>query len=764
MQKIHLAWILVSAMFMASCGGGGDGGSDDTPPASKVAIHATEAQHAALAGQAVSISLADAVQASDGSALRLVALQGLADQPGCGSSSFAGLEIQLSEESQAGSCVYQYTVQARDGTRESAVARVVLKGEADMESYQLAPITVSVTKGESIEITPALPEGYELDELLVVLGSGLAHVADGKIHYKGGVIGVAQVLYQAVQQPEVGCEPDETNACATKVKLGSVNIAISGESMLTSLGARNFLGNEYAHDKLGNDKPLIYPGETVTIDVIDGNPGLWGRGAHLHDVNVNSNQGKVSVVPVDTLEHTELSFSAAAPGEYDIAYTVTDHKYGFSSAVIRVNVGNYYDTLSLTLGERGLTFLPPLTVKQVEESGFLYQDCVKDGGAYESKDGNDYCVARFNYAQAERLCHARGGRLPSIDEFTTLFINRATVDYDSWPQRSGYLTAPQTPFSGTEGVSQYDWSTGGVSKLSSAELENGHYYVTCLKEAGRTAEDLIYEINWLSEQPVNGTFYFDIKYRWRDWESSRPSEAYTGSVASVVVNGDLAAYVTSSDSPANGRFMLKAGNKAGEGSIRLTLTDTTSELYGFEIVQYLDIYHELSLINGVKTYNYSSVPLRKQYFKPSDKIYMTGGTLNHDNMENEHSGNPTFIETIGVSQAERLGGGESFWSDYKKEYVPLDNIRAIVVSSCELQWWWSITNNDPSTVINRVEFLKKNGDYYVSGQFNDCESRLSVSKSIVAGSGRTLKIMSFNAYSNHTNTAINGIDIYAREE
>ena len=124
MQKIHLAWILVSAMFMASCGGG-DGGSDDTPPARKVAIHAAEAQHAALAGQAVSISLADAVQAIDGSALRLVALQALADQPGCGSSTFAGLEILLSDESQAGSCVYQYTVQARDGiSRERLLAMV----------------------------------------------------------------------------------------------------------------------------------------------------------------------------------------------------------------------------------------------------------------------------------------------------------------------------------------------------------------------------------------------------------------------------------------------------------------------------------------------------------------------------------------------------------------------------------------------------------------------------------------------------------------
>lgn len=750
MQKIHLAWILVSAMFMASCGGGGDGGSDDTPPARKVAIHAAEAQHAALAGQAVSISLADAVQASDGSALRLVALQALADQPGCGSSTFAGLEILLSDESQAGSCVYQYTVQARDGTRESAVARVVLKGEADMESYQLAPITVSVTQEKSIEIAPALPEGYGLDDLLVVLGSGLAHVADGKIHYKGGVIGVAQVLYQAVQQPEVGCEPDETNACATKVKLGSVNIAISGDSILTSLGARNFLGNDYASSHTQGPKSHIHPGERVTIDVMKGNADQKWNEVHLHDASVNSTQSEVSIVPAsDGVSHTRLSFLATAPGEHYIAYTVTDHHYGFSSAVIRVNVSNYYDTLSLTLGERGLTFLPPLTVKQVEESGFLYQDCDKDGGAYESKDGNDYCVARFNYAQAERLCHARGGRLPSIEEFTTLFINRGSVDYGSWPQRSGYLTAPKTPFSGTEGVSQYDWSTGGVNTLPSTEVENGHYYVTCLKEAGRTAEDLIYEINWLSEQPVDGTFYFDIKYRWRDWESSRPSEAYTGSVASVVVNGDLAAYVTSSDSSANGRFMLHAGSIAGEGSIRLTLTETTSELYGFEIMQYLDIYEELLLKAGIKTYDNPSVPLRKQFFMPSNRVYITG------------SGTIPLVDTIGLSSEERIGGGDEYWGVTRKDYVSLDSLYRIDVLVCQKNWWaegrWG-----PATVISRIIFTYKSGGGYTSGDDTNCYNKRD--HYITASSGRELNIISFNAYSDHNNTAINGIDISAREK
>ncbi|MUJ38311.1 Ig-like domain-containing protein [Aliivibrio fischeri] len=351
-----------------------------------------------------------------------------------------------------GTCIYQYTAQntLEPSARAVAYSTVVVQEQAnEPEAFNVISKTTEANQELVIDLAKELegeiPDGYILSDGITNLGVGnitLSEVGGQKITFISNDAGYSQILFSYKND--------------TKVKLGSINIAVSSELNHAPVAP----DIDYSADK---ENPIIDINTTVAIDVA---PYISDPDKEpLQLIYVNTWYALAEPQSSTDENNTAFMFTTERPGEHFVTYAISDHNGGYAIGIIRIEVhdpsekaswGNIQDKLKIYYG--------PLTSSEAASQGILTTSA--------HFDAVGSMVATFNFTAANKSCDSLG-RLPTKAELISLVASSPSGAY-SWPVDLPYWTN-----SDKEVVNLSDGS-GDVSTPSRPE----GYYVTCVNEGG----------------------------------------------------------------------------------------------------------------------------------------------------------------------------------------------------------------------------------------------------------------------------------------
>lgn len=458
----------VSASFVitlfAAIGLTGCGGADDSKTDSTNVLPVVFAPDVFELSPITDLFFVDVIRqgrVSDGSAVKLTNVSVLTEDPACYPTSQSEEGFFVSADF-AKVCDYRYTLASKTNPAASAsgISRVGIS-DSNLPTVNLPPLAVAVNTDVplTIDIRALLiaagsnvPSGYELDDYIMVLGSGIAAKGQSPntILYTPlpGWHGVARLLYSYRDSLD-----------SDQLKLGSIAVAVSAENNIAPT-ANNFTYPE----------PVAL-GNTVTIDVA---PYISDADMDvLQLIDVFSWNGELAIPQVaGDFSGSKFTFRPTSNDSNYITYVVSDHKGGYGVGMIKINVGGPYS--DIPVGE-DLVFSGPLTIAQALYSGISFAT-VNVGNGTTALTGVQSPV--YTYAMAEAYCTATGARLPDVAEMQRLFQQEGSVysgeNKQRWPAGVVYWTSSVNSY-GRETINLH---TGIKSPIFSPL--NAHHFVTCV--------------------------------------------------------------------------------------------------------------------------------------------------------------------------------------------------------------------------------------------------------------------------------------------
>ncbi|YCO05232.1 adhesion domain-containing protein [Vibrio sp. VNB-15] len=446
--------------LLTACNGGGDSGHQApvvTAPTDNTAIYSTNISDNILVGERAAIKVAKHVTTSDDSEYAITAVEsmsgGMCQVVSFGSDSF---EVASTETQD---CLYQYRVSSLNGNANSeSYARIA--AAPTYASTTLPRVVTSTLEGQEItidieaELATSTPnDSYQLQQQLVVIGNGSAtYLDENRIQFVPSGKGQTEIYYSYESDSDI--------------KQGTISVSVSELTENTPPTA-----NVFAHEE------LIKLGESITIDVAPYVVDADGDDVQLIGIeDFNSTTALLS--PTD-LKNTQFAFESTTPGTHDVAYTVSDHMGGYTTAVARIEVEPDFSLIQdwediVTYDpviDTEIRFFAPMTKVYADYVNAQYTSTYTENGENGLKGAE---VATQTLLQARQYCKVRGGRLPLQRELETLIANETSAfSNHNWPTSKKYWTAENVSETNAATVNLNDGVIGNQSKTVAM-------YTTCV--------------------------------------------------------------------------------------------------------------------------------------------------------------------------------------------------------------------------------------------------------------------------------------------
>ncbi|WP_404971707.1 hypothetical protein ACI3L8_16280 [Vibrio campbellii] len=432
--------------LLAGCKGSSDKdeGSVLPPPEPQTAIYSEDIAENALSGSTSEIVLGPHVSTSDNSSFRIVSVASLSGEQ-CRITGITDDAFDVvSDDTQ--DCIFRYQVAPANGDSTSySYARVAVA--SGYSSSTLPRITASTTEGTDItidlevELGSSVPDSsFELQEDMVVIGSGTAEYINSKqIRFSPSGKGQSEIHY--------------SYQSAKALKVGTISVSVSQLSANTAPSADSF-----AHDK------LLALGESVVIDV----GGYVGDvdGDDVQLIAIEDFNSTTTLFDATDTTNTKFTFSSTTPGPHDVAYTVSDHRGGYTTSVARIEVEPDFSliqdwedivTHDPVIGS-DIRLFAPMSKVYADYVNASYTSTHIESGEKGPKGSE---VVMQTLKQARAYCKTRGGRLPLQRELDSLITNEISAfTTHNWPTEVNYWTAEKVSELNAATASLFDGATG----------------------------------------------------------------------------------------------------------------------------------------------------------------------------------------------------------------------------------------------------------------------------------------------------------------
>lgn len=543
--------------LLAGCKGSSDKdeGSVLPPPEPQTAIYSEDIAEIALSGSTSEIAVGPHVSTSDNSSFRIVSVASLSGEQ-CQITDITDETFDVvSDDTQ--DCIFRYQVAPANGDSTSySYARVAVA--STYSSSTLPRITASTTEGADItidlevELGSSVPDSsFELQEDMVVVGSGTAEYINSKqIRFSPSGKGQSEIHY--------------SYQSAEALKVGTISVSVSQLSTNTAPSADSF-----AHDK------LLALGESVVVDV----GGYVGDvdGDDVQLIAIEDFNSTAALFDATDTTNTKFIFSSTTPGPHDVAYTVSDHRGGYTTSVARIEVEPDFSliqdwedivTHDPAIGS-DIRLFAPMSKVYADYVNASYTSTNIESGEKGPKGSE---VVMQTLKQARAYCKTRGGRLPLQRELDSLITNEISAFIThNWPTEVNYWTAEKVSELNAATVSLFDGATG-----QQAGTDVG--YTTCVDMSNPSVKDFSvspslisasgneYSYQLLVNHPDGGTGAFqDIKLE---------ALEENGVFSSGETHQELVADST-------GKQSVSYFDTAFNSSVISSLVSSTKELYPF---------------------------------------------------------------------------------------------------------------------------------------------------------------------------------------
>ena len=447
-------WLLLGTLsvLLSACGTdereSSEGGNQSQTQ--QVTLSADNAIDSIVSGLASYISLENKIHATSSVGDNTVSeVVSLSDQSACRDIDVYSSGYSVDSTGYIGTCVYEYTVENTVDLTAHAVAysTAVVQQSATGSVDQFEPIAEVAEASQSLDINLAdklagqIPAGYTLSETITNLGVGSAtlDIMNETITFISDEPGYSQIIY--------------SYASETKVKVGSINIAVSSE-LNSAPVAPNI---NYSAD-INNKKVNINTEVTIDVGSYISDPD----GEPLQLVYVDSWYASVTPLDLSDESNTAFTFNTDRAGEHFVTYAISDHNGGYDIGQVRIEVYDPGSAASWGDIQQGLNvFYGPLTHTEAFGQGVI------DSGTNFDLNKN---VATFNYADATNSCESKGG-LPSEAQLKKLY-NTSRPQSQGWPVALNYWS---------NDVNTVVSLSNGQSSMP---VGSDTYYVTCVNEGG----------------------------------------------------------------------------------------------------------------------------------------------------------------------------------------------------------------------------------------------------------------------------------------
>lgn len=432
MPTFHFIYLGLLSVILSGCGGEGDSStsSNSVPqPSSVVAINAANVQMRSIVNEPIELNLSTQVHTSDNSGFKIQKVS-VTSGDGCQVHENIDNTIIMSG-AVTQDCVYQYQVQSLTHSEVKSSAYVRMAVGTTYADNSLPALVRSMDISDSSELTinlrnalstSLLNDNDVLSSQITVLGVGSAEVTDvDTITYTADIKGSVTLLYSYSDGDDI--------------KQGTLVISVS--------------------DTAGNQAPtaqtVIYSTELSAGQEVEIDTKSYGQDADgdtLQLIDVMALNGQVSLKAPDDVSNTRFLFSSEQPGSHDVIYTLSDHRGGIATGIIRIKVtpdfsliqdwsdiSTFDDTPSVA---SNITFTAPMSKVFADYININYTSVVDDSTLTVSP----VKMVAMTYDQAQYYCQSRHGRLPLRREFTSLINNEGFVHQKhNWPVASPFWTA-----------------------------------------------------------------------------------------------------------------------------------------------------------------------------------------------------------------------------------------------------------------------------------------------------------------------------------
>ncbi|MEZ9108108.1 hypothetical protein AB4082_14005 [Vibrio cyclitrophicus] len=457
------------AVLLVGCGGESNSGGEQVvieSPTGTASISAQNIQDNSLVEQSFTIDLTEHVHTSNNQDFVVTNARSLSDDTcqvqGISEGSFNVYSSDVND------CLFAYEVTTETSTSMTTAYARVAMGQ-NYSSTILSRITVSTFESQMVvvdlerELGSSLPsDDFVLQDSVISLGSGIARVSgEHQIEFTPTAKGQTEVYY-SYQNGE-------------SIQQGSLSIATSEVTYNTAPTAENFAFSE-----------LVLLGENIVVDVTD-----YISDVDLDDVQlvgVQDFNSTTSLYDPANVTNTKFEFSSTQPGPHDVAYTVSDHMGGYTTAVARIEVEPDFSLIQdwediVTYDpviDSDIRFFAPMTKVYADYVNASYTGTYTEDGTQGLKDSE---VVTQTLSQARQYCKVRGGRLPLQRELETLVTNEISAFTNhNWPTSKMFWTA--------ENVSETNAATVNVNDgVIDNQSKTVPLYTTCVDLSNEAVSD-----------------------------------------------------------------------------------------------------------------------------------------------------------------------------------------------------------------------------------------------------------------------------------
>ncbi|MGR5240172.1 Ig-like domain-containing protein [Photobacterium damselae] len=369
-----------------------------------------------------------------------------------------GLKTKVTS-SNDGLCIFNYKVTNAHGLSSTQNASVIAASTIGVIQYPVltnysatanSDLTIDVFS-DLIAKDPTLDMSDKIiDEVFTVgVGNSTIDIDGKKIVFIGSDFGVSSILFTVKNKSD-----------SELAGYGRIDIAVSS-SFNSQPQAKQVL-----FDK------VLEPGVEYSVELDSFTPPIISDPDmdDLQLVDLKAYEGSLMVKPSDALnlfnKRFYVKFPLSSSNIHDVSYTVSDHKGGYATNIIRFKVKSPLDSYWHDIIYKDYKrFTAPLTK---ELMALQYPSITESFTEDDIVAGDKIEVSIADIDTARSFCTSKGSRLPRYDEFDNLYKLKGNLyTSDNWPHKLHYWLSDGTAF---------DINTGSVVSSSPSKS-----YITCVK-------------------------------------------------------------------------------------------------------------------------------------------------------------------------------------------------------------------------------------------------------------------------------------------
>ena len=441
-----LLFLFVSVLY--GCGSEGNNTAsnqevDTASPNTETLYQAVDAIRTGPLSETFYLDLSNNISSNDGSEVSVIHVASMSSDSFCAPISVDDKGFTIDATS-ANVCEYRYSVGAKSTRSITPMAMAEPEESASTSTATaraavgqtvtiLAPLSSVTSEGIAIPID--VSNGGAIDTGVYTLSSdvtmpygadsgssAVASPSTNKITYTpgAGFLGVERISY--------------SYSDGTNILTGDIDVSVS-----TSSNNAPTSGNFQYQDPV-TGLSIIGNGEQVTVDVASyisdaDSDVVTLTKVHAYDANTTISGS------------TTFEFSSTNAGTHHITYVVSDGNGGFSSGVIQITVEadsslvrgwqNIVFYHGASAGD--LTMTAPMSRVEAEYVNLPYSNILFGDGANSPAYSE---ITLHTYNQAMTVCQAKGGRLPTVEELTSLIgTGHQIYDVHNWPVDASYWSS-----------------------------------------------------------------------------------------------------------------------------------------------------------------------------------------------------------------------------------------------------------------------------------------------------------------------------------